>query len=240
MRAEDDMISAPSLPLIDPRSVPRTALDWPAAFRLRPARLPASDPLSLFGESCDDLRLLKDLTSPAARHKSGAVPLPFDVLAGTSEPVLSGFANSLPEWRFADRNTAHMVLGSSIAAAVAVAVEIYGRFMRDTKQAKSTLSFAVERFRLAGSFCDVSDMELFPGCYSDAHYGVPQKLVAALKSENEAGLVFDALAGQAAVILKPELLVFAGNERGLALEWDGARFERVYDYRDMYWRDLLT
>jgi hypothetical protein len=225
-------------PGIDPRSVPKSRLDWPAAFRLKPARLPGTDPLALFGEDVAGLNDLKNITSPAMRHSMGNVPLPVDIQPGTSNSVLSAFATSLPEWRFAARGTAHMLVASSISAATAIAAEIYGRFMLDTGEATSTLSFQVERFQLAGSFADVCDREVFPACYNRKQFEVPQRLVGSLLHQGEDGLVFSAGDGQGVVVLKPNLITHSGIERAVALEWNGSRFHRAYDYRDMYWRDM--
>ena len=225
-------------PEIDLRSVPRVAVDWPAAFRLRPTTLPQVAPLLLLGDDLEGLEALKDLTSPAVRHRRGTVPLPFDLQPGTSASVVSAFANSLPEWRFAGRGQAHMLLASTVTAAVAAATEVYGQFMLDTEEKPSVLSFMVERFRLSGSFADVSDSEVFPACYDSQSFEVSQQLVASLADEKKDGLIYDIEGGQGAVVLQPGGIVRAGIERGLGLQWNGTEFSRLYDYRDMYWREL--
>jgi len=225
-------------PEIDPRSVPRVAVDWPAAFRLRPAKFPQVSPLLLLGDDLEGLEALKGLTSPAVRHRRGAVPLPIDLPSGTSGSVVSAFANSLPEWRFAARGQAHMLLASTVTVAVAAATEIYGQFMLDSEEKPSVLSFMVERFRVSGSFADVSDVEVFPACYDSQTFEVPQQLVASLAAEKEDGLIYGIGDGQAAVVLQPGGIVRAGIERGLGLQWNGTKFSRLYDYRDMYWREL--
>ncbi len=239
MKPEGNISRVPASAVIDPRSVPKSSVHWPAAFRLRPARLPATEPLALLGSKCsDDLLALKALTSPAERHKSGTALLPLDLKENAAEAVLSAFAGSLPEWRFAPRGTAHMLLASSITAAVSVAAEIYGQFMCDTAQKTSTLSFAVERYQLTGRFADVSDVELFPSCYEAQNYEASQGLTASLAAEQETGLLFQVAQDQAAIIFSPGAVTFAGTERALALEWNGSMFHRAYDYRDMYWRDM--
>jgi len=239
MRAEPNIRNNEELAWIDPRSVPRTHAKWAAAFRLKPAKIPGTEPFAFFGQHSEEsLTALKNLTSPAARHLSQKVMLQTGIPVGASKSVLSAFASSLPEWRFVARGTPHMVLASTVGGAVAVATEIYGQFMRDTGQKSSMLSFVVERFHLAGTFADVCDSETFISCYDDKENQVPQHLVDALASSDEDGLIYDAGAGLAAVILNPAAITSASNERALALEWNGERFYRVYDYRDMYWRDL--
>jgi len=238
MKHDGNIAQASLSPDIDPRSVPKVMIDWPVAFRLKPANLPESNSFTAMGKNVEGLRALKNLTSPAARHGSGAVPLPLDVPPGTSRSVVSAFAGSLPEWRFATREMAHMVLAASIPAAIAVAIEIYGQFMRDTSQSASTLSFQVERFHLKGKFADVADEELFPACYDLTDSTVSQRLASSLNVQGEDGLVFETGSGLAAIVLAPKLISRAGVERALALEWNGENFHRVYDYRDMYWRNL--
>ena len=239
MRSETALSAANSHADIDPRSVPKTRVNWPVAFRLKPAKFPGTAPLSLLvSDGASQLAALKDTTSPAVRHKLRQVPLPLKVPAGTPTTILSAFASSVPEWRFAARGTPHMVLASSVTAAVSVASEIYSQFMRDTAQKASTLSFVVERFCLAGQFSDICDSETFPACYAGPSITVPQQLVTAINENGEDGLVFDVIGGQAAVALNPATIKNAGLERALALEWNGETFHRLYDYRDMYWRDL--
>lgn len=238
MRREGTINTDVSVASIDPRSVPTNNLDWPVAFRLRPARIPDVAPLDIFGEESDGLEQLRALTSPAARHKSGVVPLPHEFQPGTPDVVVAAFAASLPEWRFAETGLSHMLLGSSVAAAITLAREVYSQFMADTEQKPSVLSFIVERFRVAGGFADVSDEELFPACYTGSDHSAPQRLTRELAEEARAGLVFSVAGGLGAVVLKPDAVSRAGLERGVALEWNGKAFTRAFDYRDMFWRDL--
>lgn len=227
--------------VIDPRSVPRTMTNWPSAFRLKPAKLPATQPLAqLEPKGVEKLLSLKDMTSPSARHREKSVLLQHSMPVGAPETVVSAFATSVPEWRFAARGRAHMVLASSIAAAISVASEIYGQFLRDTKQPTSCLSFSIERFCLTGHFADVCERETFPTCYEDQNKEAPQGLVNALSIAGEDGLIFETSAGQAAIVLNPEAITRGGLERAMALEWDGNAFHRAFDYRDMYWRDLSS
>jgi len=224
---------------IDPRAVPKALINWPVAFRLKPARLPATSPLAqLEPEAADILTALKDMTSPSVRHKEKRALLQGVMPAGTADTVLSAFATSVPEWRFASRGIAHMVLASSIDAAIIVASEIYRQFLQDTAQPASSLSFSVERFSLVGNFADICDQEVFPDCYDPSGAEVAQGLVTSLADAGEDGLVFQIGTDQAAVILNPTKVSERGLERALALEWDGNKFHRAYDYRDMFWRDL--
>jgi len=226
---------------IEPRSVPKTMIHWPSAFRLKPAKLPATQPLAILEpEGVESLISLKDMTSPSARHREKSVLLQHNMPVGVSETVVSAFATSVPEWRFAARGTAHMVLASSIAAAISVASEIYGQFLRDTNQPTSCLSFSVERFCLTGNFADVCERETFPSCYEDQNKEAPQGLVNAFSIAGEDGLIFESSAGQAAIVLNPQAITRGGLERAVALEWSGSQFHRAFDYRDMYWRDLAS
>jgi len=231
---------AASQPGINLRSVPKTQISWPTAFRLRPASLPDRPPLAQLASDVEALTALKDITSPACRHAAGRVPLGVAVPPGAAQTVLSAFSTSLPDWRFVAGQTPHMLLSDSLDGATAMAAEVYSQFMEDTAQGPSTLSFAVERFGLVGHFYDVSDTELFPACYDKGTHGVPQRLLADTAAEGADGLIFSVGDAGAAVVLKPVLISRFGVERALALEWDGSSFTRAYDYRDMYWRSLKT
>jgi len=231
--------SEPGLkPGIDLRSVPKTRIVWSTAFRLRPASVPDRPPLAKLGPDVETLTALKDLTSPSARHSSGNVLLGVSVPPGAAQSVLSAFSSSLPEWRFVADQTPHMLLSDSLEGAVMLACEIYGQFMLDTAEGPSTLSFIVERFTLAGTFHDISDRELFPSCYDSSNYTASQRLLADVAEAGADGLVFSAAGGSTAVLLRPECVDRSGTERAVALEWDGHKFIRAYDYRDMYWRAL--
>jgi len=213
-------------------------LNWPAAYRLRPARLPAAEPLSLLGEDVAGLLELKALTAPEPSRNKGKLHTLDTQQTRRPKAVTTAFNAPLPEWRFAQRGTPHIVLASSVAAALHVASEIYGQFLLDTGQGGSVVSFVVERYRLSGTFADLRTAADYPACYDLLAHVVPQTLVSDLLNGNGSGLLYSAGEGEAVIALPPCQITGGEIERALALEWDGSRFARSFDYRDMYWRPV--
>lgn len=224
---------------INPRTVPQGRVAWPAAFRLRPQRIPADVPLALLGEDTDALDALRVLTAPSGRHIRKQVPAGPALDEHLDGALLSAFATSIPEWRFASRGQQHSVVSNSLAPAISVAAEIYSQFLKDTSQPETSMNFVVERYRLNGSYADISDTELFPACYEADNWQVPQTLVSDLKETGVDGLIYSADKGQSAVVLRVASLQFQEVERAISLEWTGSRFSRAFDYRILQWRDLV-
>lgn len=238
MKLADDIAAVSASAVITIADLPTEFLNWPAAYRLRPARLPATEPLALLGEEAAALLELKALTEPTPSNSVEELSKPSAEQRSRSEAVAGAFRAPLPEWRFARRGTPHIVLANSLEAALHVASEIYGQFMLDTGQGRSVMSFVVERYRLSGNFADVRTVADYPACYDPLAHYVPQRLVADLLTGGRTGLLYSAGAGEAVVALPSNKIIGGEIERALALEWDGIRFARSFDYRDMYWRDI--
>lgn len=223
---------------IDPRSVPQGRVAWSAAFRLRPSRLPADNPLLMLGDNVEGLEALKAITCPSERHVRQLVPAGALLAPDAQRSLVSAFACSIPEWRFAARGTQHVVVSSTLSAALETAAEIYGQFLRDTNQPATQMNFAVERYSLNGSLADISDRELFPACYQPDNWQMPQTLSRELGQSGQDGLIFDTGKGLSAIILNPSSLQFREVERAISLTWSGDGFSRAFDYRILDWRDL--
>ncbi|MCK0070797.1 hypothetical protein [Kordiimonas laminariae] len=225
---------------LDIRSIPDSFLKWPAAYRLKPARVPADHALKDYGEDEAALDELIGLTAPTGRWQDGKIALEQGTEIGTAPEILEGFANPYPEWRFNPRSLPHMVVGDTIEAAVAFISEIYEAFLRDTNQPPCRMNFLLERYTLEGSFKDVTDREVFPACYSMADHSVSQQVVVDVAGSGNAGLLYEEEGGTVAVITQAKALKWHGQERAVVLDWDGARFTRMFDYRGLYWRDIGT
>ncbi len=224
---------------IDIRTVPETFTVWPAAYRLCPVRVPSEDVLSEYGDS-DALEQLIALTSPLERHKAGAVPQKEGGGAGTAHSVMAGFSSPYPEWRFSAGKLPHMVVGDCLQAVTEFVCDMYGGFLRDTAQGPCRMNFLLERYSTVGNFKDISDKEVFAGCYEAVDYSVPQMLAQEVAASETAGLLYTAKQGKLLVLTKASAIRFRGNERSFSLEWDGNAFTRIFDYRDMHWRKLRS
>ena len=223
---------------IDPRSVPQGRIAWASAFRLKPHRIPEDKPLSLLGEDADGLDVLRVLTAPSERHIKKQVPVAPEIAEDLDDTLLAAFACSIPEWRFAARGQQHVVVSSNMAAAISLAAEVYGQFLKDTGQSAMQMNFVVERYHLNGTFADISDRELFPACYQADNWPVSQALVTELGQAGLDGMVYGEDKGQSAVVLQANALKFQDTERAISLEWTGARFTRAYDYRILEWQQI--
>jgi len=193
----------------------------------------------MLGEDSAGLQALIDLTSHTGRHDRDVVPLSFPAPLNMPAAVRAAFAFPAPEWQFSDGTVPHIVVADTLRAAITSATERYGQFLRDTEQGPCTLSFVVERYRLTGDFHTITDREVFAPCYNSADFSVAHALVNSLSTEKANGLIYDCLVGETALVLKPACLSGFNTERSVALDWNGAAFERYYDYRDLHWSRLV-
>ena len=226
--------------MLDIRSIPDSFVKWPAAYRLRPVRVPADHALKDYGEDEAGLNELIAFTAPVGRWRDGKITLEQGAEVGTAPEITEGFANPYPEWRFNSRSLPHMVVADTVQAAAEFAVEIYGVFLRDTGQPPCRMNFLMERYTLDGSFKDVTDREVFSGCYSSNDHSVSQQVAADISSSESSGLLYGSESGNIAVVTKAKVLSWRGQERALSFEWNGSAFTRVFDYRDLHWRELGT
>lgn len=224
------MMAAPA-----PDTIPVTPVRWPAAYRLRPASVPETQPSDKFGADGDSLQQLMALTSPLGRHQRGVVPLAFTGSAAMPDTVVSAFAHPAPEWQFADGTLPHMLLAETMAGAIENADLLYGQFLKDTEEGDCRLTFILERFQLEGRLHSVEDRARFESCYDRHDYSAAHQMVTSLHAAGADGLVFAGDTGKSAVVLNPDCLSRCARERALALAWDGVQFTRYYDYRDLHW-----
>ncbi|MEX0299935.1 MAG: hypothetical protein AB3N28_12765 [Kordiimonas sp.] len=224
--------------VIDPRSVPKSSLSWPAAFRLRPASVPINEYAENVESNAGDIEALINLCSEVGRHNQGLVPLGFATPHSMPPAVVSAFANPAPEWHFAPTGLAHIAVAETLKGALALGAEQYGQFLKDTEQPACRVSFVMERFLVKGSFSDITDTEVFSACYNTVDYTVMHQLARGLSDTESDGFVYDVESQKYAVVLKPECLSGHAEERAIALEWDGMQFSRYFDYRDLFWSDL--
>lgn len=67
---------------------------------------------------------------------------------------------------------------------------------------------------------------------------MPQQVTQDIAASDHAGLIYDSKSGLVAVITKATALKWHGQERALTLHWNGTEFTQMFDYRDLYWREL--
>ncbi len=226
--------------LIDPRSVPKSAISWPAAFRLRPASVPINEYAESVGSVASDIDALINLCSQVGRHNQGLVPLAFTASPSMSSAVVSAFANPAPEWQFVPTGLPHIAVAETLKGALVLGAEQFGQFLKDTEQQACRVSFVMERFLVKGTFHDITDAEVFPDCYNTVDYSSMHKLAHSFSEAGADGFVYSNNNKKYAVVLKPECLSGHAEERAVALEWDGVQFNRYFDYRDLFWADLAS
>lgn len=219
--------------------VPVGAVRWPAAFRLRPASVPAKRLADRWGIDLAGIEELARLCSPTARHDQGVVRLPFEADISVPAAIRAAFAHPMPEWRLAPGDMPHVTVSATLSAALAVASELYGRFLQDTKQPACQLSFVLERYQMTGIFHDVTDMELYKAYYSSGEDRHAHQFIKALYDAKADGAIFSVGGSQSAIVLNPERLQGGARERAVALEWNGDVFTRYFDYRDLHWGALV-
>ncbi len=223
---------------IDPNSIPKRLLTWPAAFRLRPIAVPQNPYAAAVAGDEADIEALIAHCSSVGRHNRGLVPLPFLSDFAAPETVLAAFANPAPEWQFAPTGLPHLAVAENAKAAIRMGKETFGQFLKDTDEGPCRVSFVLERFVLKGSFHEITDAEVFSRCYDAVDYTVSHQLVSALRAAEADGLIYARNEGNCAVVLKADCFSGYARERALALDWDGIRFTRYFDYRDLYWAEL--
>lgn len=224
--------------VVDPNSIPKRQLTWPAAFRLRPTAIPQNPYAAAVADDEAGIEALIAHCSSIERHNRGLVPLPFPSDLTVPETVLAAFANPAPEWQFAPAGLPHLAVAENAKAAIRMGAETFGQFLKDTDEGPCRVSFVLERFVLKGSFHEITDTEVFSGCYDTVDYTVPHRLVGALHTVEADGLIYARSEGNCAVVLKAGCFSGCASERALALDWDGIGFSRYFDYRDLYWADL--
>ena len=243
--------------MIDPRALPPVALAWPAAYTLRPVRVPSSHALAQYSDLTSDLDNLVALTDPLARADSGVVPLAQNIPHSCSRSVRCGFSHIAPEWRY-DRGmkdgllgtirSANMWAGQSLPAAYHLMVDRYTQFLRDTAETSTVMNMAVDRLQVKGHFADISDVDTFASLYSAGNDKAMQDTIAACADHGFDGVVM--AVGQldmkqanspqlGTIILNPIAVGSAVFERNLAFDYDGKQFIKVYDYRDHHWQTII-
>lgn len=236
---------------VDPRAVPTTSISWPAAMRLRAARLPSKDALyQLAGssEAYEALEKLADITDPRRRLCDGEIGHPALTKSDShqdnsaSETSLSSLYPAAfyqkPQWQFNDGTKAGFVAAKTLQAALDHARDVYGRFLKDCKAGPMTMQFIADRMKIDGVVHDLTDMDSFGVFYQSDDWTASQATAANLLTVGSKGFLYGIYPDQTAVITDASLISHSQSERAIAMKWDGVQFTQLFDYRDLYWKDL--
>lgn len=226
---------------VDPRAIPTVQISWTMAMRLRAVRLPAEDKLRSLcdtDEGFQALNTLADLTDARQRVLKGEVGHQTLEDATDKDNLYTGYFYQKPAWQFGDGQMPGLVVSETMAGALSHAVDAYSGFLKDGNADALTMHFILDRMKLRANLHDLTDMDAFGDLYQGEDHIKPQKTVRNLLAADSAGLLYGHAQTRHAVILKPELLTDVQTERAIALQWDGQRFTRLFDYRDLYWKDI--
>lgn len=222
--------------LDDLPDISKRPLDWPVAFRFRPASIPPATPLA----DKEGLEALIALCAPTARHDAGLVPLRFSAGPNILPIVKTAFANAAPEWRFVPGDVPHIAVASTMRAASQLIMDQLGQFLEDTDQPACQVSCVMERYTLKGDLYDITDTETYRAYYDTADNSEAHQMTSALQEAGSDGFMFAGMGGNVAVVLNPECFISCVVERAVAFCWDGVQFSRYYDYRNLNWAQLAS
>ncbi|WND03060.1 hypothetical protein QGN29_01610 [Temperatibacter marinus] len=226
---------------VDPRAIPMGSFHWPTAMRLRAVRLPSRDSLQRLAdttEAFDALNKLADLTDMRRRvvdQEVGHVCVGPDV---DKSSLYSAIFYQPVEWLFNDGQHPGFVVSRTLQHALSHAQSVYGGFLKDASIGPTTMQFIIDRMTIKADLHDLTDIDSFGALYQAEEWQGGQATARNLLLANSSGFIFGQGQQNDAVIFNPTVLHSVQAERAVAMKWDGTRFVTLFDYRDLYWKDL--
>lgn len=227
--------------MIDPASIPITAVVWPGARRIIRSLYP---PIDLFDDIADpaDWPLLlaaEQKTNPRLMETIGNLDLvpPERRVAGTGASyVMASFTHASPDrpGRFHDGRFGVLYVAREFETALFETVHHHGAFMARTREAAGwTSQFRELVMDLDAPLHDLrGDGEAWAEALDPDSYVASQSLGAQLRAAGSEGLVYPSRRnpeGECAGLFHPDRVTLPMQARHLDYHWNG---ERVDLYRD--------
>jgi hypothetical protein len=227
--------------VIDPATVPRSAIDWRSACRIIRSRFPPIDVFDDIADPADWSLLLsaEQKTNARLMETIGAidlVPSARRVAGPGASYLMAPFTHLSPDRpsRFSDGSHGVLYAGRDFETALMETVHHHGRFMARTREAPGWSSqFREILIDIATTLHDLrGGKRRFAAALSPDDYAASQQLGAALRARGSDGIVYPSQrhpAGECAALFYPDGARNPVQGRHLDYHWNG---ERIDFYRD--------
>lgn len=229
--------------------IPARRVRWSTTYRLQSARHP---PVALFERIAapgdhDILAELASLTDPAARQAIGRISLvpPEKRVSGPGASALMGpfvHASRDNPSRFSDGTYGVYYAGRRFETALREVAFHRGRFHAGTRDPATRTTF-----RTITAGIDKALHDIRKGSWADllhpepAQYSLPQSVGARLREVGSNGIVYPSVRhakGECIAAFWPNVMNSPADGKCIALQWDGDRIARWFDFETGTWADL--
>lgn len=240
---------APSTEHTGAAAVPSRRVRWQAAHRLVPSRYP---PIDLFERIApvadwDALIELESLTNPRIRDETGVISLvpPSRRVGGPGASiVMAPFTHASLDrpTRFSDGSYGVYYAANRFETALREVAFHMGRFHAATADAAVESDYRGYQGKVDNSFHDLTGHAYPDLLGSDlATYPAAQRFASRLREAGSNGIIYPSqrhAGGTCLAAFWPNVVAIPRQTRHIALQWDGQRMSRWFDYDAERWQAL--
>ena len=232
---------------IDVAAIPTTRLRWSATYRLIQTRFP---PIDLFEriaprEDWDALFALESLVNPRLRDEAGNIALvPVDrrVIGPGASYVMAPFTHISKDrtTRFTNGNFGAYYAAHTQETALREVAHHLARFYAATNDPPLKTDFRILQGKIDKTMHDIRGGS-FAKYLSPTSYTQSQLLASALRNADSNGIVYPSVrndGGECFAAFWPDVVSIPIQAGHIALEWDGKRINRWFDFSANGWHDL--
>lgn len=223
------------------RSPRRTAIDWPAAWRLVPSRFPPQGVFDRIADPADldALYAIEALTNDRLREELGQldlVPRARRVSGPGTQPVMAAFTHFNTDGsRFSDGSYGVFYAAKALDTAVAETMHHRAKFMAATAEPAMKIEMRCYRMPVHGRLHDLR--RGWSAMLDPDDYSAPQALGRELRANGSDGVVYPSVrhaGGQCVGLFHPDLVGPCVQAQHLIYSWDGRRILPGYAIATMH------